>query len=127
VVQISILAIVFSLDSVITAIGLARQIGVMVVAIVVAVVFMMVLSGAIIRFVERHPTIKMLALSFLLLIGIALVGDGLAMHIPRGYIYFAMSFSLFVEVLNMKLRKGEQIPVHLRKTPEEAGPGRPAG
>ncbi|HPE45901.1 MAG TPA: TerC family protein, partial [Deltaproteobacteria bacterium] len=112
---------------VITAIGLARQIGVMVVAIVVAVVFMMVLSGAIIRFVERHPTIKMLALSFLLLIGIALVGDGLAMHIPRGYIYFAMSFSLFVEVLNMKLRKGEQIPVHLRKTPEEAGPGRPAG
>jgi len=127
VVQISILDIVFSLDSVITAIGLARQIGVMVVAIVVAVVFMMVLSGAIIRFVERHPTIKMLALSFLLLIGIALVGDGLAMHIPRGYIYFAMSFSLFVEILNMKLRKGEEIPVHLRKTPEETGPGRPAG
>ena len=92
---------------------------IMVAAIIVAVVFMMILSGAIIRFVERHPTIKMLALSFLLLIGIALVGDGFSMHIPRGYIYFAMAFSVFVEILNMKLRKGEPVPVHLRKIPRE--------
>lgn len=115
VVQIAILDIVFSLDSVITAIGLARQVGVMVAAIVIAVIFMMLLSGAIIRFVERHPTIKMLALSFLLLIGIALVGDGFSMHIPRGYLYFAMAFSVFVELLNMKLRAGEPEPVRLRK------------
>lgn len=127
VVQIAILDIVFSLDSVITAIGLAREIVVMVVAIIVAVAFMMVLSGAVIRFVEQHPTIKMLALSFLLLIGIALIGDGLSMHIPKGYIYFAMAFSVFVEFLNMKLRKGEPAPVHLRGRHAEEGPDGRAG
>jgi len=125
VIQIAVLDIVFSLDSVITAIGLARQIAVMIVAIIVAVAFMMILSGAIIRFVERHPTIKMLALSFLLLIGIALIGDGLAMHIPKGYIYFAMAFSVFVEILNMKLRKGEPVPLHLRSMPGNDGDQRP--
>lgn len=119
VVQIAILDIVFSLDSVITAIGLAREVMVMIIAIIIAVVFMMVLSGGIIRFIERHPTIKMLALSFLLLIGVALVGDGLGMHIPKGYIYFAMSFSVFVEFLNMKLRKTDQSPVHLRRVHED--------
>jgi predicted tellurium resistance membrane protein TerC len=116
VVQIAILDIVFSLDSVITAIGLARQLWVMVTAIVVAVGFMMVLSGVVISFVERHPTIKMLALSFLLLIGVALVADGLSVHIPRGYIYFAMAFSVFVEMLNMRLRRRqERPPLRLRR------------
>ena len=119
VIQIAILDIVFSLDSVITAIGLARQIGVMVAAIVIAVIFMMFLAGTVIRFIERHPTLKMLALSFLLLIGMALIGDGLGMHIPKGYIYFAMAFSILVEILNMKLRRTETAPVHLRKLPED--------
>jgi predicted tellurium resistance membrane protein TerC len=114
VIQIAVLDIVFSLDSVITAIGLAREVIVMVIAIVIAVCCMMVLSGAIVRFIEKHPTIKMLALSFLLLIGIALIGDGLGMHIPKGYIYFAMAFSVFVEFLNMKLLTTKEVPVHLR-------------
>jgi predicted tellurium resistance membrane protein TerC len=119
VVQVAVLDIVFSLDSVITAIGLAREVIVMVIAIIIAVVFMMVLSGAIIRFIEKHPTIKMLALSFLLLIGIALIGDGLGMHIPKGYIYFAMAFSVFVEFLNMKLLATKEVPVHLRRVHAE--------
>jgi len=123
IIQIAILDIVFSLDSVITAIGLAREIGVMIVAIVVAVLFMMFLSGTVIRFIEKHPTLKMLALSFLLLIGMALIGDGLGMHIPKGYIYFAMAFSIMVEILNMKLRRGEKTPVHLRRLPEEGPSG----
>ncbi len=105
ILQIMILDIVFSLDSVITAIGLAEQIWVMVTAIIIAVIFMMFLSGPVSRFVEGHPTIKILALSFLLLIGIALVGEGLDMHIPKGYIYFAMAFSTFVELLNLKIRR----------------------
>ncbi len=100
--QILILDIVFSLDSVITAVGMANEIGVMVTAVVVAVGFMMLFAAAIGEFVERHPTIKMLALSFLLLIGTALVADGLDHHIPKGYIYFAMGFSLFVETLNLR-------------------------
>ncbi|HOJ15164.1 MAG TPA: TerC family protein [Deltaproteobacteria bacterium] len=116
VLQIAVLDIVFSLDSVITAIGLARELWIMVAAIVIAVLFMMFLSGAVILFVERHPTIKMLALSFLLLIGVALVADGLSVHIPRGYIYFAMAFSVFVEVLNLKLmKKKAPEPVRLRR------------
>ncbi len=119
VIQIAILDIVFSLDSVITAIGLARQIWVMVAAIVIAVIFMMFLAGTVISFIEKHPTLKMLALSFLLLIGMALIGDGLGMHIPKGYIYFAMAFSILVEILNMKLRRTEGAPVHLRKLPED--------
>ncbi|MGC9325956.1 MAG: TerC family protein [Desulfomonilia bacterium] len=120
IIQVAILDIVFSLDSVITAIGLANRVIVMVIAIMIAVAFMMIASGAIIRFIEKHPTIKMLALSFLLLIGIALIGDGLGMHMPRGYIYFAMGFSVFVEMLNIKVRRVEGAPVQLKKPhPEE--------
>lgn len=113
IVQIMLLDVVFSLDSVITAIGLADHLPVMVAAIVIAVIFMMFLAGSISRFVEDHPTIKILALSFLLLIGLSLVGEGLEMHIPKGYIYFAMAFSVFVELLNLKMRKN-RMPVHLR-------------
>jgi predicted tellurium resistance membrane protein TerC len=104
IIQIALLDIVFSLDSVITAIGMANRLGVMIAAIVIAVLVMMASSGVISRFIEHHPTLKMLALSFLLLIGVALVGEGLDMHIPKGYIYFAMAFSVFVEFLNMKVR-----------------------
>lgn len=114
VTQIMILDIVFSIDSVITAIGLAKQLSVMVTAIIIAVIVMILLAGRISAFVENHPTIKMLALSFLLLIGISLIGEGLDMHIPKGYIYFAMAFSVFVEVLNMKIRKHKSQPVVLR-------------
>ena len=104
-VQIMLLDIVFSLDSVITAVGMVQQIPVMVTAVVLAVIFMMVFAKPIGDFVEDHPTVKMLALSFLLLVGMALVADGLGFHIPKGYIYFAMGFSVFVEVLNLRLRK----------------------
>ena len=103
VVQIGLLDVVFSLDSVITAIGLADQLFIMVTAVVIAVVVMMVFVNPISDFVDRRPTIKMLALSFLLLIGFTLVGEGLGLHIPKGYIYFAMAFSAFVEMLNLKL------------------------
>lgn len=105
IVQILLLDVVFSLDSVITAVGMVDEIGIMIAAVVVAVVFMMVFAGSISRFVERHPTVKMLALSFLLLIGMTLIADGFGQHIPKGYIYFAMAFSVFVEMLNLKLRK----------------------
>jgi predicted tellurium resistance membrane protein TerC len=104
IVQIGLLDIVFSLDSVITAVGLANDVEVMVAAIVVAVLVMMVLAGPISDFVGRHPTVKMLALSFLILIGTALVGEGLELHIPKGYIYFAMAFSVMVELLNLRVR-----------------------
>jgi predicted tellurium resistance membrane protein TerC len=104
IVQILLLDIVFSLDSVITAVGMVDQIPVMIAAIVIAIGFMLVFSGAISRFVERHPTVKMLALSFLLLIGVALIAEGFGHHIPKGYIYFAMAFSVFVEMLNLRLR-----------------------
>lgn len=114
VAQIAILDIIFSLDSVITAIGLANQLSIMVVAVVIAVFFMMGFAGPISGFVERHPTIKVLALSFLLLVGLALVGESLDMHIPKGYIYFAMAFSVFVELLNLKIRKRSSAPVQLR-------------
>lgn len=114
VTQIMILDIVFSIDSVVTAIGLAKQLSIMVAAIVIAVIVMIFLAGHISSFVDNHPTIKMLALSFLLLIGISLVGEGLELHIPKGYIYFAMAFSIFVEVLNMKIRKRQVKPVKLR-------------
>jgi len=106
IVQILILDIVFSLDSVITAIGMANQLWVMSAAIVIAVGFMLLFAGAVSDFVHRHPTIKMLALAFLLMIGVALIGEGLGMAIPKGYLYFGMSFSFFVEMLNMRLRKG---------------------
>jgi len=112
IIQILLLDIVFSLDSIITALGMARQLFVMVAAVVIAVGFMMVFSGKISAFVEKHPTIKMLALSFLLLIGVALIGDGFDMHIPKGYIYFAMAFSVLVEMLNLRMRKGTPVKLH---------------
>jgi predicted tellurium resistance membrane protein TerC len=105
IVQIMLLDIVFSLDSVITAVGMAKDLGVMITAVVISVGIMLVAAGSISAFVDRHPTVKMLALSFLLLIGMALVAEGLDFHIPKGYIYFAMGFSVFVELLNVKLRK----------------------
>ncbi len=114
-IQIILLDMVFSLDSVITAIGMANQLFVMVVAVVIAVIFMMLASGSISRFVDRHPTIKVLALSFLLLIGIALIGDGLDLHIPKGYIYFAMAFSVFVEMINLRIRRVSSPPIKLRR------------
>lgn len=114
-IQIILLDLVFSLDSVITAVGMVDQIGVMIVAVMLAVGVMMVFAGALSGFVERHPTIKMLALSFLLLIGVNLIGEGLGFHIPKGYTYFAMGFALFVEVLNIKLRKGTVAPVKLHE------------
>lgn len=114
IVQIIILDIVFSLDSVITAVGMAEQVWVMVTAILIGAAFMIWSARAISAFIERHPTVKMLALSFLLLIGLALVAEGLDFHIPKGYIYFAMGFSVFVEFLNFKLRKPKTQPVNLR-------------
>lgn len=105
IAQIMLLDIVFSLDSVITAVGMAKELGVMIAAVIVSVVIMLFAAGPISSFVDRHPTVKMLALSFLLLIGMALVAEGLDFHIPKGYIYFAMGFSVFVELLNVRLRK----------------------
>ncbi len=113
IVQIMLLDIVFSLDSVITAVGMAQQVWVMITAVVLAVAAMMLFAGAVSEFVERHPTIKMLALSFLILIGVMLVAEGLGQHIRKGYIYFAMAFSLGVELLNLRLRRGAK-PIHLR-------------
>jgi predicted tellurium resistance membrane protein TerC len=123
IVQIMLLDMVFSLDSVITAIGMAQRVEVMVAAVVVSVGFMMWWARPVSDFVERHPTVKMLALSFLILIGVNLVADGLGQHIPKGYTYFAMGFSVFVESLNIKLR-GKARPVHLREAyVPEAGKG----
>ena len=113
-VQIAIIDIIFSLDSVITAVGMVSDVPVMVLAIVIAVGIMMFAAKPIGDFVDSHPTIKMLALSFLILIGVALVGEGFAYHIPKGYIYFAMAFSVAVEMLNLRLRKQRQ-PMKLRK------------
>ena len=117
--QVVLLDVVFSLDSVITAVGMARQLGVMIAAVVIAVGVMMLSAAAISDFVHRHPTIKMLALSFLLLIGVSLIADGLGQHLPRGYIYFAMGFSVFVEMLNLRLRAPaagvREAPVRLRE------------
>lgn len=114
-IQIMLLDIVFSLDSVITAVGMVNNIPVMIGAVIISVIFMMFFSGPISRFVEAHPTIKMLALSFLLLIGVTLIADGFGQHVSKGYIYFAMGFSVFVEVLNLKLIKKSQKPVHLHQ------------
>jgi len=116
IVQIILIDIVFSLDSVITAVGMAQQIGVMIAAVVLAMGVMLIAVGPISDFVDRHPTVKMLALSFLLLIGVVLVADGLGQHIPKGYIYFAMAFSVGVEMLNIRVRpKAKKKPVELRK------------
>jgi predicted tellurium resistance membrane protein TerC len=114
IVQIGIIDIVFSLDSVITAVGMAEDVAVMIIAVVIAVGVMMFAAGAIGRFVDNHPTIKMLALSFLVLIGVALIAEGIDVHIPKGYIYFAMAFSVVVEMLNLRMRRGRK-PVQLRK------------
>jgi len=113
IVQIMLLDVVFSLDSVITAVGMADEVAVMIAAVVIAVGVMMAASGPIARFVDAHPTVKILALSFLLLIGMSLVAEGLDQHIPKGYIYFAMAFSVFVEMLNLRLRANR--PVELRQ------------
>ena len=104
-IQIVLLDIVFSLDSVITAVGMVDEIAVMIAAVLIAVVAMMIFAGSISRFISRHPTLKMLALSFLLLIGVNLIGEGVGFHIPKGYTYFAMGFSLVVEMLNIRVRK----------------------
>jgi predicted tellurium resistance membrane protein TerC len=115
ITQILLLDVVFSLDSVITAVGMVDEVGVMIAAVVVAVLIMLISAGPIARFVERHPTVKMLALSFLLLIGVTLIADGLGQHISKGYIYFAMGFSVFVEMLNLWTRKRTTEPVQLRQ------------
>jgi predicted tellurium resistance membrane protein TerC len=114
IVQILLLDAVFSLDSVITAIGMVDQIEIMIAAVVLAVAFMMIFAGTVARFVQRHPTVRMLALSFLLLIGLTLLVEAFDVHIPKGYIYFAMGFSVFVEMLNLRLR-GKSAPVSLHK------------
>jgi predicted tellurium resistance membrane protein TerC len=116
IVQILLLDIVFSLDSVITAVGMVSQVEIMIAAVIVAVGVMLLSAGAIGRFVERHPTVKMLALSFLLLIGVTLIAEGLDQHISKGYIYFAMGFSVFVEMLNLRLRKASGPPVKLKES-----------
>jgi predicted tellurium resistance membrane protein TerC len=112
--QIAVIDIIFSLDSVITAVGLAQDLAVMAIAIVISVLVMMYAARAISEFVERHPTVKMLALAFLILVGTALMAEGLEFHIPKGYIYFAMAFSVSVEMLNLRLRR-RAAPVHLHK------------
>ena len=114
IAQIAVIDIVFSLDSVITAVGMVDNVTIMVIAIVLAVGVMLVAAGPISEFVDRHPTIKMLALSFLILVGVALIGEGWGLHIPKGYIYFAMAFAVGVEMLNLRIR-ARMAPVHLRK------------
>lgn len=114
ITQIILLDIVFSLDSVITAVGMANNIVIMILAVVIAVGVMMVSAKSISDFVEKHPTVKMLALAFLLLIGVSLIAEGFEQHIPKGYIYFAMAFSVFVEMLNLKMKSKSRNPVELR-------------
>jgi predicted tellurium resistance membrane protein TerC len=126
IVQIVLLDAVFSLDSVITAVGMVDEIGVMIAAVIVAVVIMLVSAAAISTFVNQHPTVKMLALSFLLLIGLSLLLDGLDQHIPKGYIYFAMGFSLLVELLNLRARAVRVKPVKLRQRYDEEAASKPA-
>jgi len=115
IIQITLLDMVFSLDSVITAVGMVEQIEIMIAAVVVSIGFMMLFAAPIGAFVARHPTIKMLALSFLLLIGLTLIVEGFEVHIPKGYIYFAMGFSVFVEMLNIRIRRPKTPPVNLHE------------
>ncbi|MBI5386587.1 MAG: TerC family protein [Verrucomicrobia bacterium] len=115
IVQILLLDIVFSLDSVITAVGMARQVGVMIAAVIIAIGFMLCFAARLSRFIDQHPTLKMLALSFLLLIGVVLVADGLGQHIEKGYVYFAMAFSVGVEVLNIRARVRQSSKVSLHQ------------
>jgi len=123
IIQIILLDIVFSLDSVITAVGMANQIAIMIAAVVIAVLFMMAFSGPVSQFIHEHPTLKILALSFLLLIGVMLMAEGLGQHISKGYIYFAMAFSVFVEMLNLRIRQAPARPIELRG-PDMASQGR---
>jgi predicted tellurium resistance membrane protein TerC len=124
IVQIGLLDIVFSLDSVITAVGMAKHLSIMVAAVIIAMGVMLAFANPIGSFVERHPTMKMLALSFLILIGVMLVAEGFHQHVPKGYVYFAMAFSLVVELLNMRIRKSAEAPVklHHRFEDETHGP-----
>jgi predicted tellurium resistance membrane protein TerC len=115
IVQIGIIDIVFSLDSVITAVGMADHVEIMVIAIMIAILVMMFSAKTIGEFVDRHPTVKMLALSFLILVGVALIAEGLDFHIPKGYIYFAMAFSVGVEMLNIRMRARREAAVKLRR------------
>jgi predicted tellurium resistance membrane protein TerC len=126
IAQIMILDVVFSLDSVITAVGMVQHVSVMIAAIMIAVAVMMVFSEPVSGFVHRHPTVTMLALSFLLMIGTLLVAEGFHQHIPKGYVYFAMAFSVFVEALNLRVRPSRAEPVQLREayTPEPRSGGR---
>lgn len=125
--QIMVIDIVFSLDSVITAVGMAKEVWVMIAAVVIAIGFMMVFATWVSDFIERHPTVKMLALSFLVLIGVNLIAESLGHHVPRGYTYFAMAFSVGVEILNLKMKKNGAPPVHLRtNAPDVAGGAPPA-
>lgn len=119
IVQILILDLVFSLDSVITAVGMSDDIEIMIAAVIIAVIVMMISATTISNFVNKHPTVKMLALSFLLLIGVSLLAEGLDQHISKGYIYFAMGFSILVEFLNLRMKKNNRQPVELRQTPLE--------
>lgn len=121
ITQILLLDIVFSLDSVISAVAMVDEVAVMIAAVIVAVGVMLVSAGPIARFVERHPTVKMLALSFLLLIGVTLIADGFGQHIEKGYIYFAMGFSVFVEMLNLKMRKSKKAAVKFHESLESQG------
>jgi predicted tellurium resistance membrane protein TerC len=118
IIQILLLDAVFSLDSVITAIGMVDDVSIMIAAVVVAIAFMMFFAAPVGAFVGRHPTIKMLALSFLLLIGLTLIVEAFDVHVPKGYIYFAMGFSVFVEMLNIRLRKSKPVQLHDRYAPE---------
>ena len=122
IVQILLIDIVFSLDSVITAVGMVDEIGVMVAAVIAAIIVMLLFVGVISNFVNRHPSIKMLALAFLLLIGTVLVGEGLGQHIPKGYIYFAMAFSVLVEVLNIRTVRSKPVQMHHAISEEHPGP-----
>jgi predicted tellurium resistance membrane protein TerC len=124
--QIAVIDIVFSLDSVITAVGMAKHLSVMVIAVVCSVLVMLVAAKAIGTFVEKHPTLKMLALSFLILVAVTLLGEGFHFHIPKGYVYFAMAFSVGVEILNLKIRSNKSKPLKLRKTLSKAEDVEPA-
>ena len=122
IAQIAVIDIVFSLDSVITAVGMVQEIAVMVIAIILSVGVMLFAAGPMGEFVDRHPTVKMLALSFLILVGVALIGEGWDLHIPKGYIYFAMAFSVGVEMLNIRIRARQRDAVRLRKSLSDEGP-----
>jgi predicted tellurium resistance membrane protein TerC len=125
ILQIMIVDMVFSLDSIITAVGMVDEIAVMIAAVIASVVLMMVFAGAIGRFVSEHPTVKMLALAFLVVIGVVLIAEGFDHHVPKGYVYFAMAFSVVVEMLNIRLRRRAAKPVHLHEEYTRNSSGKP--